>query len=196
MADAEGIALNQTGTDDKAVPATRRSRSRQGIVLFRGEDAPGLFESGTMSFPVFDAADQEALKADGPRTPNIALGGHDAVVFRGEGDEGFSLVRAWFGPHYVLPRHSHDGDGLYYIVEGSVVMGSQVLEAGDGFFVPSDAPYAYEAGPDGVVVLEFRTRTSFGMNIPGGQLERLRRTAVVADEHAGQRAELRAKVTG
>ena len=56
-------------------------------------------------------------------------------------------------------------------------MGSQVLEAGDGFFVPSDAPYAYEAGSEGVVVLEFRTATSFGMKIPGGQLERLRKRA-------------------
>jgi quercetin dioxygenase-like cupin family protein len=196
MAEAEGVAVNQTGTDEETDPAAPPSRSRKRMTVFRGKDAPGLFESGTMSFPVFDAADQEKLKTDGPRTTNIALGGHDAVLFRGEGDEGFSLVKAWFGPHYVLPRHTHDGDCLYYVVEGSIVMGSQVLEAGDGFFVPSGAPYAYEAGPDGVVVLEFRTRTSFGMNIPGGQVERLRRMGVVADEHAEQWAELRAKVTG
>ena len=140
-----------------------------------------------------DAADQEALKADGPRSPNVMLGNHDAVLFRGEGDDGFSLVRAWFGPHYVLPRHSHDGDCLYYVVEGSLTMGSQVIEAGDGFFVPSDAPYGYEAGPEGVVVLEFRSRTSFGMQIPGGQLERWRRMAVVADENAEQWAERQAQ---
>jgi quercetin dioxygenase-like cupin family protein len=174
----------------------QRSRSKQGIALFRGKDAPGLFESGTMSAPVFDPDDQEALKADGPRSPNILLGGHDAVLFRGDGDDGFSLVKAWFGPHYVLPRHTHDGDCLYYVVEGSLVMGSQVLEAGDGFFVPSGAPYAYEAGPDGVVVLEFRSCTSFGMNIPGGQLERLRRMGTVADEHAEEWAALRTQVTG
>jgi hypothetical protein len=196
MAEAEGVAVNQTGTDEETDPAAPPSRSRKGMTVFRGKDAPGLFESGTMSFPVFDAADQEKLKTDGPRTTNIALGGHDAVLFRGEGDEGFSLVKAWFGPHYVLPRPTHDGDCLYYVVEGSIVMGSQVLEAGDGFFVPSGAPYAYEAGPDGVVALEFRTGTSFGMNIPGGQVERLRRMGVVADEHAEQWAELRAKVTG
>jgi Cupin domain len=94
------------------------------------------------------------------------------------------------------PRHSHDGDCLYYVVEGSLVMGSQVLEAGDGFFVPSGAPYAYEAGPEGVVVLEFRSCTSFGMNIPGGQLERLRRMGAVADEHAEEWAALRAEITG
>jgi quercetin dioxygenase-like cupin family protein len=182
-------------TNTETVPTGQRSRSKQGIALFRGKDAPGLFESGTMSAPVFDPADQEALKADGPRTPNILLGGHDAVLFRGDGDDGFSLVKAWFGPHYVLPRHTHDGDCLYYVVEGSLVMGAQVLEAGDGFFVPSGAPYAYEAGPEGVVVLEFRSCTSFGMNIPGGQLERLRRMGAVADEHAEEWAALRAEVT-
>jgi quercetin dioxygenase-like cupin family protein len=179
-------------TDPERVSGQQRSRSKRGIELFRGKDAPGPFESGTMSAPVFDAADQEALKADGPRSPNIVLGGRDAVLFRGEGDEGFSLVRAWFGPHYVLPRHSPAGDCPYHVAEGSLVMGAQVLEAGDGFFVPSGAPYAHEAGPDGVVVLEFRTRTSFGMDIPGGQLDRLRRMGAVADEHAEQWAERRA----
>ena len=180
----------------EAVPAQPRSRPKSGIALFRGQDAPGLLESGAMTPPVFDPDDQAALKADGPRSPNIALGGHDAVLFRGDGDDGFSLVKAWCGPHYVLPRHTHDGDCLYYVAEGSLVMGSQVLAAGDGFFVPSGAPYAYEAGPDGVVVLEFRSRTSFGMDIPGGQLDRLRRMGAVADEHAEQWAEQRAQFTG
>jgi quercetin dioxygenase-like cupin family protein len=175
-------------------PATERSK--KGIALFRAKDASGLMESGTMATPVFDGDDQAALQADGPRSQNIALGALDQVLFRGNGDEGFSLVRAWFGPHYVLPRHTHDGDCLYYVAEGSLVMGSQVLEAGDGFFVPSDAPYAYEAGPEGVTVLEFRSRTSFGMDIPGGQLERLRRMGTVADEQADEWAERRAQRVG
>lgn len=160
--------------------------TRRGISLFRGKDALGLLESGTMSFPVFDPEDQKALQADGARSENAALGSHDAVVFRGDGDEAFSLVKVSFAPHFVLPRHTHDADCLYYVAEGSLVMGSQVLEAGDGFFVPSNASYAYEAGPDGVVVLEFRTRTSFDMNIPGGQADGLRRMATVADEHADE----------
>ena len=169
--------------DTETEPTEVGRTSRRGLSIFRGADAPGLFESGTMSFPVFDQADQEALRADGPRNPDVALGTHDAVLFRGQGPDGWSLVRAWFGPHYVLPRHTHDGDCLYYVAEGSLTMGSQVIEAGDGFFVPSGAPYGYEAGPDGVVVLEFRTCTSFGMDIPGGQVERLRRMGTAADEH-------------
>jgi quercetin dioxygenase-like cupin family protein len=174
----------------------RTDRRRRGIALFRARDAPGLFESGTMSRPTLDADDQRELAKDGPRPKHAADGNHDAVLFRGEGDHGFSLVRAWFGPHFVLPRHTHDGDCLYYVEEGSLTMGSQELTAGDGFFVPSGSPYAYEAGADGVVVLEFRTCTSFGMNILGGQVERWRRMATVAEEHGQEWVELRTSLYG
>ena len=169
--------------------------ARRGIRLFRGGDAIPLADSDAMSPPLFDPEDRKALAEDGPRSPTIALGIDDRLVFRGEGDEGFSLVRAWLAPHYVLPRHSHSADCLYYIIEGSIVMGAQRLAAGDGFFVPSGAPYAYEAGPGGAVVLEFRAQTSFDMQIPGGQLERWRRKAVVAEEHGERWVELRPKAT-
>lgn len=164
----------------------------KGIRLFRAADALGLFESGTMSFPVFDPDDQRELAEDGPRSSKIVAGTHDQVLFRDEGT-GFSLVRAWFGPHYVLPRHTHDADCLYYVASGSLTMGNQVLEAGDGFFVPDGAPYGYEAGPEGVEVVEFRTRTTFGMDIPGGQVERLRRMSATAEEHGEEWEALKAE---
>jgi quercetin dioxygenase-like cupin family protein len=167
------------------------ARGKRGIRLFRGRDAVPLAASGAMSPMVFDPEDSKALAADGPRSPLIALGIEDTLVFRGDGEKGFSLVRAWLGPHYVLPRHTHSGDCLYYIVEGSITMGSQELTAGDGFLVPSDAPYGYEAGPDGAVVLEFRDETSFDIRFVGGQLSRWRRMAEVAAEHGGTWAETR-----
>jgi quercetin dioxygenase-like cupin family protein len=188
-----GRCATMIGMSQTEVDATT---GRKGIKLFRGQDASGLFESGIMSAPEFDLEERAALLAEGERSPHLAEGSHDAVVFRGEGEQGFSLVRAWFGPYYVLPRHTHHGDCLYYVIEGSLKMGSQVLEAGDGFFVPSDAPYAYEAGPEGVVVLEFRSATSFDMKIPAGQLERLRRMGEVADEHGDDWAERRAQIAG
>ena len=156
---------------------------RRGIELFRGGTGPGLFESGTMSMPEFDPDDQALLKADGPRNRDIHLGAHDQVLFRGDGPNGYSLVRAEFAPHFVLVRHTHNADCLYAIVAGSLTMGAVTLVAGEGFFVPADAPYGYEAGPDGVVVLEFRTRTTFDMKIPGGQIERLRQLNRAAEEH-------------
>ena len=69
-----------------------------------------------------------------------------------------SLVHAWFGPNLPLYSHSHPrhGDCLYYVLAGQIVMGSRVLNAGDGFFVPNATPYKYRAGAAGVEVLEFR----------------------------------------
>jgi quercetin dioxygenase-like cupin family protein len=168
-----------------------KSRTRRGIQLFRGKDAMPLAESGAMSPMVFDPEDMKALAAEGPRSPLIALGIEDTLVFSGEGENGFSLVRAWLGPHYVLPRHTHSGDCLYYIVEGSITMGSQQLVAGDGFLVPSNAPYGYEAGPDGAVVLEFRSEISFDIKFVGGQLHRWQRMAEIAKVHGETWAESR-----
>jgi quercetin dioxygenase-like cupin family protein len=170
-------------SDPDTDPDTGQQARRRGITLFSGKDATGLFESGTMSYPELDADDQQAIRAEGRTNRNIPFGDMDQVIFRGEGENGFSLIRAWFGPHYVLPRHSHDGDCLYYVVEGCLTMGAKSLETGDGFFVPEGAPYSYVAGPEGVVVLEFRSRTSFGMKVPGGQLDMLRRLVDAADEH-------------
>ena len=44
-------------------------------------------------------------------------------------------------------------------------MGSRRIGAGAGFFVPADAPYAYTAGPEGIEILEFRSVSSFDMQI-------------------------------
>jgi quercetin dioxygenase-like cupin family protein len=169
-------------------------RRRRGLVTFHGDDAVALVESGTMSYPEFASPeDAHAMLGDGSTMAAVAAGAESTVLFRGDGEDGgASLVRAWFAPHYVLPRHSHDGDCLYYIVEGTVTMGSQVLRAGDGFFVPSDAPYAYEVGPDGAVVLEFRSRTSFGMKVASRQDARFRRMNDIAVAHFEQWTELRA----
>jgi hypothetical protein len=76
---------------------------------------------------------------------------------------GFSLTYAWFKSGFPLPRHSHNADCLYYIVGGSLTLGSEILGQGDGFFVPRDAAYAYVPGPEGVEVLEFRTAERFNI---------------------------------
>jgi hypothetical protein len=76
-----------------------------------------------------------------------------------------SLIRLSYAPHYALPRHSHDVDCLYFVVVGEAHLGNQVVGAGDGFFVPAGAPYAYAAGPGGVEVLEFRATGAFGITV-------------------------------
>jgi hypothetical protein len=132
-----------------------------------------------MSSPQFEEGDLDAIINEGIDLTPSAVGNRNVVLFRGEGEDGFSLVRAWFAPNYVLPRHSHSANCLYYVDRGSVVLGSRVMGEGSGFFVPGDAPYAVQAGPEGAVVLEFRDAPSFDMKINGGQMDRFRMMAEV-----------------
>jgi quercetin dioxygenase-like cupin family protein len=183
--------------DDPVEVATVGSRpGRRGMTMFSPEAGVELLESGTMSSPTFPPEDAEAIAAERLDLSPSGVGNHDLVLFRGEGEDGFSLIRAWFAPHYVLPRHTHDADCLYYLEEGSIVMGARVVEAGSGFFIPADAPYAFQAGPEGAVVLEFRQRTQFDMKITPGQIGRFRMMAEVGAANAERWAELRQRHTG
>ena len=84
------------------------------------------------------------------------VGERNRVLFRQPGEQGMSLVHVWFKSGYVLPFHSHSTDCLYYVIAGELRMGSRTLRKGDGMFVPADHGYGYEAGPEGVELLEFR----------------------------------------
>ena len=154
---------------------TTRAR---GLRIFRQEDAIDLSESQLMSAPVMDPMPERAvLKAVGTSSGYI-----NKVLFGDPEQGGMSLVRLWYAPFYALPRHSHDADCLYYVVAGEAHLGSRVLVAGDGFFVPAGAPYAYSAGPDGVEVLEFRSTSSFGIHVTESP-ERWAQIAALADSH-------------
>jgi quercetin dioxygenase-like cupin family protein len=132
------------------------------LTLFDFDDAPMLADTDMMAMPVLTDP------AVGPE-PMIEWAGSTGhvvkVLYRGDGDDGMSLVWSWFGPGYTLPRHSHSADCLYYVVKGEAHLGNRVVHAGSGFFVPADAPYAYTAGPEGIEILEFRDASSFDMVI-------------------------------
>jgi len=134
---------------------TDQPRTRS-MTFYRADDAE-LLDYDTMS-PVTIAPEVFAELDLSP----IANGSVVDILFKGDG---FSLIRGRFKPGYRLPRHSHSADCLYYVVSGQAVMGNRVIGAGDGFFVKADAPYAYQAGPDGAEVLEFRAATNFDMRI-------------------------------
>jgi mannose-6-phosphate isomerase-like protein (cupin superfamily) len=102
---------------------------------------------------------------------DLQRAGMDKAIAAGmlDGDEvrvlvslpGFSLTHAWFKKGYPLPLHSHDSDCLYYIVSGSLRLGTQDLGSRDSFFVPAGVPYRYSVGASGVEVLEIRHETNF-----------------------------------
>ena len=132
------------------------------LTLFDVADAVPLADTDMMSMPTF-IDPSVSLETVGEWAGSS---GHVVkVLYRGEGDDGFSLVWSWFGPDYALPRHSHSADCLYYVARGEARLGNRVVGAGSGFFVPADAPYAYRAGPEGIEILEFRHATGFDMQI-------------------------------
>lgn len=153
------------GPDPAADTAAASGRSRRaGISFFDGpSSAPALLETGIMSMPSTDPpADDQVIEW------GLSAGHDTRVLFRQDGEHPMSLVWSWFGPGFPLPRHSHSADCLYYVVRGEAVMGNRRVQAGSGFFVPGDAPYAYTAGPEGIEILEFRGASSFDMQITEG----------------------------
>jgi hypothetical protein len=78
---------------------------------------------------------------------------------------GLNMAALEFAPGFLLPLHSHKVDCLYYVEEGSVVMGNRELGPGEGFLVRGDRPYGYSAGPNGVRILEFRSERPTDFNL-------------------------------
>lgn len=103
------------------------------------------------------------------------IGEKNLVLFSEPGANGLSLVYVWFKSHYQLPPHSHNCDCLYYVLDGELSIGSRRLRKGDGLFVPAGHVYTYEAGPDGVEVLEFRNATRFDITLSDRNPERWER---------------------
>ena len=63
----------------------------------------------------------------------------------------------WFKSGYPLPIHSHDVDCFYQIFAGSMRVGNDVLEKGDGVMIPGGVPYTVTPGVEGVEFFEFRS---------------------------------------
>jgi quercetin dioxygenase-like cupin family protein len=132
------------------------------FAVFRAADAIDFDASGAMSPPEPGTFDLQAVSA--LLDAGIGAGAEHELVFSGGG---MSLARVWFKSGYPLPRHSHDCACLYYILAGGLILGTERLGPGDGFFVDAGVPYAYTAGETGVELLEFRSETRFGIQLLG-----------------------------
>lgn len=140
-----------------------RPAIKPGFQIYRNSEAKNFAE--------FDAMDYRDV------TPELAekfaqLG--EAGVNEGQlvkllfAAPGFSLTYAWFKSGFPLPRHTHSADCLYYIIAGSLQLGTETLGREDGFFLPAEMAYAYTPGPQGVEVLEFRTAERFDIRFLAG----------------------------
>jgi quercetin dioxygenase-like cupin family protein len=144
-----------------SAPAQNATASRKRLMIFRAGEGTDIQDH----MPILGVDDgvqaglQRLAEATGPYP--VASGAKTLMLFREPGEQGLSLCYIWFKSGYILPRHSHDADCLYYVLAGELHMGAQTLHKGDGMFIPANAGYTYEAGPDGVELLEFRNATRF-----------------------------------
>ncbi len=151
---------------------------QRGITFYDKDAAPLLDDTAMMAPPTIDPSVYTTLDL----TP-LQAGSVVKALFSEDRPGGFSLVHASFGPGYRLPRHTHSADCLYYVVSGEAIMGSRTIGAGNGFFVRADQPYTYQAGPDGVEILEFRTETQFDMQILDQTVERWEPIVAAANDN-------------
>jgi hypothetical protein len=156
---------------------------RKRLSIFRAADAVPL-PAAMMTREVADDATRAALGRLAAANVTPGIGEQNRVLFAEAGETGMSLLHIWFKSGYVLPPHSHDCDCLYYVIGGELRIGTNVLRRGDGFFVPADSGYSYEAGPQGVEVLEFRNATRFNILLRGGEAGVWERIATVFGERA------------
>ncbi len=154
------------------------------LTLFTAAAAPTLEETGMMDAMTFTEAGADDVPITAEEIERLQSAARLTVPFQQEGRGGLSLVSIEFAPGYLLPRHSHSSDCLYYIVEGSIVMGRRTLGPGDGFFLPADQPYAYHAGPEGVKLLEFRNDTAFDMRVYEKDMAAYRAKAIASMDSA------------
>jgi mannose-6-phosphate isomerase-like protein (cupin superfamily) len=139
---------------------------RKRMTIFRGSEA-AVMDEESMPFVGVDEgvmAGFAKLMANGA-TPGA--GEQTKILFREPGEEGLSLSYGWFKSGYILPRHSHNADCVYYVLAGELQAGSATLRKGDGIFVPAEHGYSFEAGPEGVEFIEFRNATHFNMFFKG-----------------------------
>ncbi len=99
--------------------------------IFRAKDAPGLMEAGCMAVEPFTPVQRAGM--DKAREAGYLEGDEIKVLVD---IPGFSLTHVWFKPGYALPLHSHDADCLYYIIAGSLSLGTEELGERDSFFIP------------------------------------------------------------
>jgi hypothetical protein len=130
------------------------------FTLFRASEAVDFDEAGLMETQPL--TEDQIAGATATVEAGVMAGTNVKLLFA---MPGMSLTHAWFKSGFPLPRHSHDGDCLYYIVAGSLRIGVEELGKGDGFLVGAGVPYAYTPGPQGVEVLEFRGSNAFDIKV-------------------------------
>lgn len=124
--------------------------------IYRARDAREYTEDGPMGGPPMTQVQQQGMAA--LYEAGMMSGSEVKLLY---GRPGMSLTYVRFKPGFALPLHSHSANCLYFIITGSIRMGTEDLGPGDGFYLGADVPYTYTPGEDGVELLEFRDSNDF-----------------------------------
>jgi mannose-6-phosphate isomerase-like protein (cupin superfamily) len=141
------------------------TKTKDGFTIFRAADAPELMEAKCMTVEPFTPVQRAGM--DKMLANGYIEGGETRILTN---VPGFCITHVWFKKGYPLPLHSHDADCMYYIVAGSIRLGTEELGPRDSFFIPTGVPYTYKPGPDGVELLEIRHEPHFNfLNLAKGE---------------------------
>jgi hypothetical protein len=155
----------------------RKARMR----IFRAADA---YEVDERIMPM-EGLDEHVLAGFQQLEAHGIENGHKVrCLFQEEAGTGMSLIHIWYKSGFVLPQHKHNADCVYYVVAGEIHAGGMVVGQGDGLFIPKDHDYTYEAGPDGVELLEFRNAATFNIVFNGKDSKQWSRIVAAADSNA------------
>jgi hypothetical protein len=157
--------------------------SRKQMTLFSRAGAPELSHDIMPYEGVDDGVIAGFMKIAAAGGAEV-MGAVTGLLFREPGATGLSLCHAWFKSDYIVPRHSHNADCIYYILDGEVIMGTRTLRKGEGVFVPADFGYTLQAGPRGAEVLEFRNATEFHIHFKNNDGAYWDKIAAVQQEKA------------
>lgn len=143
------------------MPEANETTDKLRFAIFRGRDGKNYSDEG----PMYSTGEMPAAMLENYGELQAAGFDRGASVRLLFSTPGLSLTYIWFKSGFPLPRHSHNADCVYYIIAGSLRIGTEELGPGDGFFLGVDAPYTYTPGPSGVELLEFRNADRFDIQV-------------------------------
>lgn len=76
------------------------------------------------------------------------------------------LVELRYEPDAVIQRHCHDEDEIIYVLSGAMVIGARTVGPGACLTVPGGVFYGFQAGPEGLAILNFRARPDGSFHLP------------------------------
>jgi quercetin dioxygenase-like cupin family protein len=79
------------------------------------------------------------------------------------------LVELRYEPGAEIQTHCHDEDEIIYVLSGAMVIGARTVGPGACLTVPGGVFYGFQAGPEGLAILNFRARPDGSFHLPPKQ---------------------------